>query len=102
MPAGEEDKHELMKMTTWEGGLYYAAWVMNLISSGVDVNIYYEYVNTGNQSAYFEIFKTIDKYEHKQKLTFNWHYDYDDEDAFEMGQLLAEQLNSKVIFIEIE
>ena len=75
---------------------------MKFILTNTEVNIYCQYVNTGNLKAYFEIFKTIDQYScDEHTINYNWYYDPEDEDSLEIGRILDEQLKTSINFKEI-
>ncbi len=67
-------------------------WVSNLNSTRVVFDINIEYMNT---SASLQLFTLLMKLEENcliKDLTVKWHYEEDDEDHYETGQIFEEKL----------
>jgi hypothetical protein len=67
-------------------------WIDDLDVKKVEFDINIEYMNT---SASMQLFKLLRKLEENcliEDLSVNWHYEEDDEDHFETGQLFEEKL----------
>lgn len=74
-------------------------WISDLDARQVVFDINIEYMNT---SASMQLFKLLKKLEENcliEELLINWHYEEDDEDHYETGQLFEERLSrSKFIY----
>jgi hypothetical protein len=73
-------------------------WVKQQIISFVKFEINIDYYNTASSKMLFDILKAIDTNDNILKFDVIWHFEEDDEDTLEHGQLLAERL-SKARFI---
>jgi len=56
----------------------------------LDVNL--EYQNSASSKKLLEMFKVLDANNNIKNLIINWHYEADDEDALESGQIFEELL----------
>jgi hypothetical protein len=56
----------------------------------LDINL--EYLNSASSKKLLELLKVLDANNHIQQLIINWHYESDDEDALESGQIFEELL----------
>ena len=72
-------------------------WVRELNVSTAKVDINLEYVNSASSKKMLEILKTLDANSAIRDLIVNWHYEEDDEDALENGQIYEEFMR-KAIF----
>lgn len=67
-------------------------WISDLSISSIVFDINIEYMNT---SASMQMFKMLRKLEENceiKELLVNWHYEEDDEDHYETGQIFEEKL----------
>jgi len=67
-------------------------WISDLEAKNIVFDINIEYMNT---SASMQMFKLLKKLESNcliEELVVNWHYEEDDEDHYETGQLFEEKL----------
>jgi hypothetical protein len=56
-----------------------------------DINL--DYFNTATSKKLLELLKCIDNNHHVETFFVNWHYDADDEDSLEMGEIYEESLS---------
>jgi hypothetical protein len=56
----------------------------------MDLNM--EYLNSASSKKLLEILKTLDNNDSIKELIINWHYEADDEDALESGQIFEDLL----------
>jgi hypothetical protein len=68
-------------------------WVRALKTEVVKMDLKLEYLNSASSKKLLEILRTIDNNEHVKELIIDWHYESDDEDALENGEILEELLN---------
>lgn len=73
-------------------------WVRQQKLSFVRFEINIDYYNTASSKMLFDLLKAIDTNDTVSKFDVIWHFEEDDEDTLEHGQLLAEKL-SKARFI---
>jgi hypothetical protein len=77
-------------------------WISDLDARVVVFDINIEYMNT---SASMQLFKLLRKLEENcliEELTIIWHYEEDDEDHYETGQLFEERLQrTKFVYCSI-
>jgi hypothetical protein len=73
-------------------------WVMQQKISFVKFEINIDYYNTASSKMLLDLLKAIDTNNNVLKLDVIWHFEEDDEDTLEHGQLIAEKL-SKARFI---
>lgn len=67
-------------------------WAGMLKAEVVKTDINLEYLNSASSKKVFELLKTLDANNHIKELIINWHYESDDEDALESGQIIEELL----------
>jgi hypothetical protein len=58
----------------------------------VDLDINLEYFNTSTSKKILELLQTLDENEKIKELNVSWHYESDDEDSYEMGEIYEECL----------
>ena len=61
-----------------------------------DINL--EYFNTATSKRMLELLKSLDANNTIRNLSINWHYETDDDDNFEMGQIYEECLSKARFF----
>lgn len=71
-------------------------WVRSLKSEITRVDINLEYVNSSSSKKLLEILRILDASDAIKELIVNWHYESDDEDALEKGQIYEELLHKAV------
>jgi hypothetical protein len=67
-------------------------WVNMLRTEVVKMDINLEYQNSASTKKLFELLKSLDANSFIKELIINWHYEADDEDALESGQVIEEFL----------
>ncbi|MFO7658829.1 MAG: DUF1987 domain-containing protein [Bacteroidales bacterium] len=68
-------------------------WIMELRVPEVSFDIVLEYFNTAAAKKLLELLRKLDSSSKIDHILINWHYDKDDKDALESGQILAETLS---------
>src|SRR5512145_836496 len=68
------------------------SWVNHIDTSVVRMDLNLEYLNSASSKKILEILKTIDKNENVKVFIVNWHYEADDEDILESGQIYEDLL----------
>jgi len=67
-------------------------WVGKLNVEVVRMDINLEYLNSASSKKLLEILKVLDANNNIKEIIVNWHYEADDEDALESGQIFEELL----------
>lgn len=67
-------------------------WIENLEAEKVVFDIHLDYLNTSSSMQLFTILRLLDENCDIKEFTVNWHYEEDDEDHFETGQIFQERL----------
>jgi hypothetical protein len=67
-------------------------WVRMLKAEVVKLDINLEYLNSASSKKLLELLKVLDANNNITVLIVNWHYESDDEDALESGQIFEELL----------
>ena len=67
-------------------------WASKLITQVVKLDINLEYLNSASSKKLLELLKVFDANNHINTLIINWHYETDDEDSLESGQIFEELL----------
>jgi hypothetical protein len=67
-------------------------WVRMLKAEVVKLDINLEYLNSASSKKLLELLKVLDANNNIKVLIVNWHYESDDEDALESGQIFEELL----------
>jgi hypothetical protein len=67
-------------------------WVAMLKVEVVKIDINLEYLNSASSKKLLELLKVLDANNNIKELIVNWHYESDDEDALESGQIFEELL----------
>jgi hypothetical protein len=67
-------------------------WVRKLTVQVVRMDINLEYLNSASSKKLLEMLKVLDANNNVKELIINWHYEADDEDALESGQIFEELL----------
>lgn len=76
-------------------------WAGMLRTEVVKMDINLEYLNSASSKKLLELLKTLDANNNIKDLIINWHYESDDEDALESGQIFEELLlKAKFIYHE--
>lgn len=65
----------------------------NIHAEKVDFDINLEYFNTATSRKVLEVLQALDENKHIGELNVIWHYEADDEDNHEMGEIYEECLN---------
>jgi hypothetical protein len=64
------------------------------------VHIKFEYIDSASVKSFYEILKELKNSTRNQKLLVNWHYDYEDPEILELGEIIQSKLNTDFRFIE--
>ena len=72
-------------------------WARELKAETTKLDINLEYSNSSSSKKLLEILKILDANNAIKELIVNWHYESDDEDALECGQVY-EELMLKAVF----
>jgi hypothetical protein len=67
-------------------------WVRQINTEVVKMDINLEYLNSASSKKLLELLQTLDANNNIHVLIVNWHYEADDEDALENGQIFEEML----------
>jgi hypothetical protein len=67
-------------------------WVQNLNTRKVIFDIRLDYLNTSSSLQLFTILRLLDENDAIDEFIVNWHYEEDDEDHYETGQIFQEKL----------
>jgi len=67
-------------------------WASKLAAQVVKLDINLEYLNSASSKKLLELLKVFDANNHITTLIINWHYEMDDEDCLESGQIFEELL----------
>ncbi len=68
------------------------AWVKNLRTEVVKIDLNLEYLNSASSKKVLELLRVLDDNAAIKDLIVNWHYEADDEDALESGQIFEDFL----------
>jgi len=72
------------------------AWVKMLSAEVVKMDLNLEYLNSASSKKLLEMLRAIDRNSDVKELIINWHYEADDEDALESGQIFEDLLDKAV------
>jgi hypothetical protein len=67
-------------------------WALKLTAQAVKLDINLEYLNSASTKKILEFLKVLDANSHIKTFIVNWHYESDDEDTLENGQIFEELL----------
>lgn len=67
-------------------------WAASIRIEVIRLDINLEYLNSASSKKLLELLKVLDANNHVSQLIINWHYESDDEDALESGQIFEELL----------
>jgi hypothetical protein len=67
-------------------------WAANLTIQVVKLDINLEYLNSASSKKLLELLKVFDANSNIASFLVNWHYESDDEDSLENGQIFEELL----------
>ena len=76
-------------------------WVKKLKVENVQFHSKLEYINTISTQKLFLLLREIENNIHVQNIVVNWHFESDDPDSKELGELIATNLD-KCIFKYLE
>jgi len=62
------------------------------------VNIKIEYMDTASVKSFYEILKRLTSINKLKKIIVNWHYEYDDPEILELGEILQSKLDFDFVF----
>jgi hypothetical protein len=68
-------------------------WVKELEAEVVKMDLNLEYLNSASSKKVLEILRSIDRNSNIKAFIVNWHYEADDEDALESGQIFEDLLD---------
>jgi len=67
-------------------------WASNLTAQVVKFDIKLEYINSASSKRLLDLLKVFDANSHINTFNIDWHYETDDEDSLENGQIFEELL----------
>ena len=67
-------------------------WAGKLTAESVKLDVNLEYLNSASTKKILEFLKVLDANNHIKTFIVNWHYESDDEDTLENGQIFEELL----------
>jgi len=67
-------------------------WAAKLTVQTVKLDINLEYLNSASSKKLLELLKVFDANSHINSFLVNWHYEIDDEDSLENGQIFEDLL----------
>lgn len=67
-------------------------WAGNLKAGAVKLDINLEYLNSASSKKLLELLKVFDANSHIHDLNIDWHYEAEDEDSLENGQIFEDLL----------
>jgi hypothetical protein len=67
-------------------------WAGQLVAQVVKLDINLEYINSASSKKLLELLKVLDANSNIKEFIVNWHYESDDEDALENGQIFEDLL----------
>lgn len=73
-------------------------WVRNFAASEMSFEIKLEYLNTSSTKYMLEVIKIIDANSHIDAKEVKWHFEEDDEEMLELGQIFEEATLSTNFF----
>jgi hypothetical protein len=73
------------------------AWASMLKAEVVKFDLNLEYLNSASSKKLLEVLRSLDVNKSIKELIINWHYESDDEDSLESGQIF-EDLLTKAVF----
>jgi hypothetical protein len=68
------------------------AWCLLLKAESVKIDINLEYLNSASSKKLLEMLRVLDANSSVKSFMVDWHYEADDEDALESGQIFEEML----------
>jgi hypothetical protein len=68
------------------------AWCRLLTAESVKIDINLEYMNSASSKKLLEMLRVLDANSSVKSFMVDWHYEADDEDALESGQIFEEML----------
>ncbi|MBN2348682.1 MAG: DUF1987 domain-containing protein [Bacteroidales bacterium] len=68
-------------------------WISDYQHKNVIFNIYFDYINSSASMHLFILLKKLEENEAIQNIIVNWHYDEDDEDHLDTGEIFEDKLN---------
>lgn len=68
------------------------SWINKFNSKKVRFSIHLDYLNTSSSMQLFSLLKILEDNNEINEIEVIWHYEADDEDHLETGQIFAEQL----------
>ncbi|MEE4198060.1 MAG: DUF1987 domain-containing protein [Bacteroidales bacterium] len=78
-------------------------WADELSSEDVKIDVILEYINTSSSKNLMKLIKQIDKNPKIRHFYLNWHYESDDLEMLEFGELVATNLRrARTNYIEYE
>lgn len=78
-------------------------WINEMNANIVSLDVQLEYVNTSSSKNILELIKSIDNQQNVKHLNLKWHYELDDMDMLEFGEIIQRSLKrAKVEYLEYE
>ena len=64
------------------------------------VNVKFEYIDSASVKSFYEVLRELKNYTRFKKLTVNWHFDFNDPEILELGEIIQSKLNLEFTFID--
>ena len=64
------------------------------------IDVKFEYIDSASVKSFYEILKELTNATRFKKLSVNWHYDYEDPEILELGEIIQSKLNVQFNFVE--
>lgn len=78
-------------------------WIGKLESEEITLDLIMDYTNTASAKVLLELLRKLDISTHFKIVNINWHFEENDEDTIEAGQILEDILsNSTFKYVEYE
>jgi hypothetical protein len=75
-------------------------WVKRLNRPSVTVNLKFDYFNSASSKKILELLKIIDANNNVKDFNVFWHFETDDEDILEIGQIFEERLRKASFYFK--
>ncbi len=79
-------------------------WVLQYVTNPAEttkVDLEFDYVDTASVQSVFSIIKVLKKIPYSEKrVVVNWHYEFDDPELLEVGEIMQTRLGLNFNFVE--
>jgi len=80
-------------------------WVQEYIANAPEkttINIKFEYIDSASVKSLFEVLGIMKKLARRKQVKVNWHYDLNDPEILELGEIIQSKIEIDFNFIESE